>query len=187
MISFCYGCCSKNIPANQSSKDFSFTCQEALQIFESNLLAEVPISRGPEPVIEYLSGLEGFYRNKDWDFGNGSVRFNAKNASLFGKHLVDDRSLFLLNYSLRKDGFDAWSLFQAIYFFDSKEDKDDVVKALYKTLYDDLDIEIIDKYDIERKGYDRIHLPCGSGFNFKHGDFGDRHVIDILWVPDVTQ
>jgi len=162
-------------------------CQIAMSIFEKEFLSSCPISNGAADVINYLEGFQGFNRNEKFDHENGSVRFNAKDASIYGYPVLDEKSLFLLNYSSDLRGYESCILFQAIYFFEEKEDKDAVLNKMEKVINEDLKLGKEIKFTLANEPYKRFYLPCGSGFNLKHGKVGDKFVIDILWAREASK
>lgn len=174
---------NKQIVNNETKSD----CQIAMSIFEKEFLSTCPISNGAEDVINYLEEFQGFNRNEKFDFGNGSVRFNAKDAFIYGYPVLDEKSLFLLNYSPNLRGYESWILFQAIYFFERKEDKDAVLNKMEKVINEDLKLGKEVKFTLANEPYERFYLPCGSGFNLKHGEVDDKFVIDILWVREASK
>ena len=174
---------NKQIGNNETKSD----CQIAMSIFEKEFLSTCPISNGAEAVINYLKEFQGFNRNERFDFGNGSVRFNAKDASIYGYPVLDEKSLFLLNYSPNLRGYESWILFQAIYFFERKEDKDAVLNKMEKVINEDLKLVKEVKSTLAHEPYARFYLPCGSGFNLKHGEVDDKFVIDILWAREASK
>jgi len=136
---------------------------------EEILYMSCPVQEGPQAVISYLENKPDYIRNKQFDKGNGSVRFNAKNARFEGYELVDEKSVFLLNYHIQKDEF---SLFQAIYFFKNEEDKNIVYSKIAEFLKNEASFNHDLKSDIRGKSYDRYYLPDGSGFNLKRYNSG---------------
>ena len=94
----------------------------------------------------------------------------------------------MLNYYTNEDNKPTFSLFQAIYYFKSEEDK----KQIYEKIIDLLDnkLKLIPKImtTINYEPYLRYNLPCGSGFNLKQTkNHTDKFVIDIFWVPDISK
>ena len=167
--------------------DTKSDCQIAMSIFEKEFLSSCPISNGAEDAINFLEEFQGFNRNERFDFGNGSVRFNAKDASIYGYPVLDEKSLFLLNFSPNLRGYESWILFQAIYFFERKEDKDAVLNNMEKVINEDLKLDKEVKFTSASESYQRFYLPCGSGFNFKHGEVDDKFVIDVLWAREASK
>ncbi|MEZ4960191.1 MAG: hypothetical protein R2830_10290 [Saprospiraceae bacterium] len=178
---------SCSINKQTGNNDTESDCQKAMSTFEKEFLSSCPISNGAEEVINYLGEFQGFNRNEKFDFGNGSVRFNAKDASIYGYPVLDEKSLFLLNYSPDLRGYESWILFQAIYFFERKEDKDAVLNKMEKAINEDLRLAKEVKLTLANEPYERFHLPCGSGFNLKHGEVDDKFVIDILWARETSK
>ena len=163
-------------------------CIEILKSLETNLFLSCPISESPDSVISYLAKQPTFIRNKEYDFGNGSVRFNAKNASFLQYNLVDQKSVFLLNYFNNENGKPTFYLFQAIYHFKNKEDKNQVYEKMIDLLDNQLKLLPEVMYDLNSEAYLRYYLPCGSGFNLKqYKNLTDKFFIDIIWVLDVTK
>ncbi|MBK8055921.1 MAG: hypothetical protein IPK35_22285 [Saprospiraceae bacterium] len=153
-------------------------------MFESEVLASCPISKGPSEVIKYLENLKGFQRNKEYDFGNGSIRFNAKNAKLNGFDLIDDKSLFLLNFDTNNENsYEGWWLFQAIYYYNKSGDKEIELNRILKVLNENLRLKKEIHYDGLGNPYERYTLSNETGFNLKHGSRNNQHIIDILWAP----
>lgn len=156
---------------------------EIMPIIEKDLFMSCPISKGPNHVMAYLEGIPSFVRNKEYDRGNGSVRFNAKGATFFGAALIDEKSLFLLNYRTESPN-EKLTLFQAIYFFKNEADKKVNYQRILDLLTKDLNLTYDGKHDLANNLYLRFYLPDGSAFNLKQTpDKSDKHVIDILWVP----
>jgi len=179
-----FSCSAKKQIGNTEAKS---DCQVAMATFEKEFLSFCPISKGPEEVIKYLEKYQGYKRNEKFDLGNGSIRFNAKDASIYGYPVLDDKSLFLLNYTPNSGGYESWRLFQAIYFFKKKKDKEAVLKKMEKVVGEDLNLRIEDKLTLADVPYKRVHLPCGSAFDLKHGDVDDKFVINILWAKDASK
>lgn len=172
------------------TKPSELDCPSIFAIFEKELLSSCPVSKGPQSVISYLEQFPGYYRNEKFDAVNRplrSVRFNAKQASIYAYPVLKEKSLFLLNYASNTSGYEGWTLFHTIYFFKNKADKDVVLKRMLKILKEDLNLTYEEHFTIAKESYKRFYLPCGSsGFNFKHGDWEDKHIIDILWVKDAS-
>ena len=153
---------------------------------ERELFLHCPVYDGPDSVISFLEKKPEFLRNKEYDYGNGSVRFNGKNAFFDGYPLVDDKSLFLLNYSIV--GEHKFSLFQAIYHFKNKTDKQIIYEKMINTLDNILELSKMIQYDAIGNAYNRYFLPDGSGLNFKHSPEGmEKYFIDIVWVPQANR
>ena len=182
-----FSCCQ--LPVKKTiNNELKLNCSEILTSIETNLLLSCPITKRPDSVISYLAKQPKFIRNKEYEYRNRSVRFNAMNASFGQYDLVDEKSLFLLNYFTNEDGKTTFSLFQAIYFFKSEDDKSQVYKKIIEILDDKLKLIPKVMYTMRNEAYLRYNLPCGSGFNLKQTiNWSDRHVIDILWVPDITK
>lgn len=160
-------------------------CLDALLGIQEDLFNLSPIKDGAEATISYLESLPNYIRNKEYDLGNGSVRFNAKGASVYGYELQDEKSLFLINYHIAGGHKDKIFLFQAIYYFQSEEDKKAMLKQIKYSLEGKLQLEKEIKYDAARSPYDRYYLPCGSGINLKYSKSDDeRNIIDILWIDE---
>lgn len=161
------------------------SCDKEMVILEKNIFLSCPISKGPEAVLSFLGQKSGYIRNKEFDYGNGSVRFNAKNADFLGYKLKDEKSLFLLNYFKDEQGKDTFSLFQAIYFFENEEEKNISVQNIVHLVEDELHLQSEINFTLDGKSYKRYFLPCGSGFNLKYSEIGSyNHIIDILWMPN---
>lgn len=179
-----FGCTAKIQPVINPT-DLSQNCDKEMGILEKNAFLSCPIVKGPDSVLSFLEKKSGFIRNKEFDFGNGSVRFNAKNADFLGYKLKDEKSLFLLNYFKDENGKETFSLFQAIYFFENEEDKNANVQHIVHVIEDELHLKFELNFTLDGKSYKRYFLPCGSGFNLKYSEAGsDNHLIDILWMPD---
>ncbi len=160
-------------------------CDKELIALENNAFLSCPISKGPDSVISFLTRKSGFIKNKEFDFGNGSVRFNAKNADFLGYKLKDEKSLFLLNYFKDEHGKDTFSLLQAIYFFENEEDKNISYQNIVHIIEEELHLKSEIKSTLDGKSYKRYFLSCGSGFNLKYTEAkSENHIIDILWMPD---
>lgn len=171
----------------KSTDNAYIKCSKIMPILENQVFLSCPLSKGPNAVVSHLEKLPTFVRNKDYDYGDGSVRFNARNASLFDLKLIDGKSLFLLNYHHNDKGEETFSLFQAIYFFETEEDKNLSYYKIIDLLEKKLMLTPQIKYDIAINTYQRYYLPCGSGINLKQTkDQTDKHIIDILWVPDTS-
>jgi hypothetical protein len=155
----------------------------SLRVFEREVLASCPISKGPGEVIKYLDSLEGFQRNKEYDLGNGSIRYHAKNAKINGIDLFDDKSLFLLNYNIDDQSYEGWAMFQAIYYYANLNDKENELRRILKVLEEELALKKSIYHDIYKVPYSRYTLPDGSRFNLKHGSIDNQHIINILWAP----
>jgi hypothetical protein len=157
--------------------------KDVMNEFERKVIGGCPISEGPLAVIKYLEELEGFHRNKEIDYGNGSVRFNAKNAEIYDRKLFDNKSVFLLNYNIANPTYEGWILFHTIYWFEEEEEKHSFLEYLITVFSEDLNLNKTTKSDLIGKPYSRYTLSNGSQFNFKHGSRGGKHFIDILWAP----
>ncbi|MEL6986223.1 MAG: hypothetical protein AAGK97_00175 [Bacteroidota bacterium] len=174
------------ITACHSQKEITQATASSLttiqQTFEEKALAGCPISKGPLAVIDHLEQMEGFHRNKDYDFGNGSVRFNALNTSMYGRKLVDEKSMFLLNYNVDNPSYEGWTLFHTIYWFENEQDQQNMLKDLLKMFDDTFKLTQTTQYDGLRNPYARYTLPNGTQFNFKHLNADGKYVIDLLWA-----
>lgn len=180
--------CTIKPTSNKNSVNSIRNCDKEMIVLEKNIFLSCPISKGPDSVLSFLSAKSGFIRNKEFDFGNGSVRFNAKNADFLGYKLKDEKSLFLLNYFKDEYGKDTFSLFQAIYFFEKEEDKNISVQNIVYVIENELHLKSEINSTLDGKSYKRYFLPCGSGFNLKYSEIGsDNHLIDILWMPNYAQ
>lgn len=178
-----FGCTVKIQPVINPT-DLSQNCDKEMGILEKNAFLSCPIVKGPDSVLSFLEKKSEFIRNKEFDFGNGSVRFNAKNADFLSYKLKDEKSLFLLNYFKNKQGKEVFLLFQAIYYFENEEEKNSCYENIVHIIENELHLKAEIKYTINRQSYNRYYLSCGSGFNLKHSETGsDNHIIDILWMP----
>jgi hypothetical protein len=177
---------SCSIKKQTGNNDAKSDCQIAMSIFEKEFLSSCPISNGADAVINYLEEFQGYSRNKKFDLGNGSVRFNAKDALIYGYPVLDEKSLYLLNFSPNLKGYESWILFQAIYFFERKEDKDAVLNQMKKAIIEDLKLSKEVKFTLANEPYERYYFPCGSGFNLKHGEVDGKFIIDILWARGIS-
>ena len=180
--------CSHLISKKSIENKPNNNCIEILKSLETNLFLSCPISESPDSVISYLAKQPTFIRNKEYDFGNGSVRFNAKNASFLQYNLVDQKSVFLLNYFNNENGKPTFFLFQAIYYFKNEGDKNQVYEKMIHLLDNQLKLLPEVMYDLNSEAYLRYYLPCGSGINLKQSkNLSDKSIIDILWYADVTK
>lgn len=177
------GICSCSRSMHQSvveKKD----CKQILRVIEENLFYSCPISKSPTEVISYLDNLKGFVRNKEYDFGNGSVRYNARNAKLNSSKLVDEKSLFLINHTTGRDKESKFILFQAIYYFESEAEKDLYYTKILEVLDKELQLKQEIRYDVLKNPYLRYNIPCNGGINIKQsGKRNDKYFIDVLWSP----
>ena len=168
---------SENIAVNE--------CEKTMKIIERDLFISCPFSQNPLAAVLFLDSLANFKRNKEYDYGNGSVRYNSKNAKFYNCELVDEKSVFLINYSIDPKEKPKTYLFQAIYFFKREEDKNLVYDKMITVLNKELKLKPEIRSDIENNPYFRYYLPCGAGINFKYSvNRNDMHVINILWVVD---
>lgn len=159
-------------------------CKQILRVIEENLFYSCPISKSPADVVLHLDKLEGFVRNKEYDFGNGSVRYNARNAKLNSSKLVDEKSLFLINHTTGRDKESKFILFQAIYYFESETEKNLHYTKILEVLDKELQLKHEIRYDLLKNPYLRYNIPCNSGINIKQsGKRNDRYFIDVLWSP----
>lgn len=127
----------KEIPQNQITANDSTgesRCEQIFKRIQVELFNANPISSGADSLIAYLEKAPSFIRNKKYDHGNGSVRFNAKDAEVYGYNLIDEKSLFLINYTLAGPQKNKVFLFQAIYYFENKEDQLELTQRMKKFL-----------------------------------------------------
>lgn len=177
---FLCSCTSSRQNIKAEKKD----CQQLMGIVEKYLFYSCPISKSPNEVILYLDKLNGFVRNKEYDFGNGSIRWNARNAKYHDSNLIDEKSLFLINYTIEKGKESKYILFQAIYYFESEEEKDLYYNKILVVLNTELQLKQETKYDLLNNVYLRYYIPCKSRINIKQsGKRKDKYFIDILWTP----
>lgn len=179
--------CTQKLADRTGTTHVESDCMTVLKVFEKKLISSCPISEGPEEVIQYLEQLPVFFRNEKYSGENGIVRFNAQNAQIYGYPIVDDKSLFLLNYDLDKEGYESWSLFQAIHFFEKKKDKVVLLEKMISVLEVELGLVNNTQNEVLGTPYYRYELPCGSGISVKSTDEGDKHIMDILWVRNSKQ
>ena len=182
-----FGCNSKIKPIIKPT-DLNENCIKGMVVLEKNAFLSCPIIKGPDSVISFLEKKSGFFRNKEFDFGNGSVRFNAKNADFLSYKLKDEKSLFLLNYFKNEQGKEVFLLFQAIYYFENEDDKNRCYQNIVHVIENELHLNPEIKFTLNGQSYKRYYLSCGSGFNLKHSEVGsDSQIIDILWMPEYSQ
>lgn len=173
--------CARTVQKTAAAKN---DCKHVLATVEKNLFYACPISKSPAEVVSYLDNLEGYVRNKEYDFGNGSIRYNAKNAQYYNSNLIDGKSLFLINYTIDQGKESNFMLFQAIYYFESEAEKDSHYKKMLEVLNNELQLKQEVKYDLLNNSYLRYYLPCKTAINIKQsGKQKEEHCIDILWGP----
>lgn len=183
LMSF-FACVSQVELSTNDLEERALTTTQAFNEFEKEAMGGCPISKGPLEVVDYLEGLSGYERNERFDNGNGSIRFNAEDAMINGLDLVDDKSLFLLNYNTEHPTYDGWMIFQAIYWFEKEKDYVAKYNKLVETFNMRLKLDKKIHYDILGNEYERYTLPNGSRFNLKHSDRNGKYFIDILWGPN---
>jgi hypothetical protein len=159
------GACSPSIQKSSARQD---VCKQALMAVEKKLFYSVPISKSPADVISYLDQLEGFARNREYDFGNGSVRFNAKNAKYGNSNLIDEKSLFLINYTIDQMKNPDFIIFQAIYYFETEEEKEKHFNEMLEVLNKELQLKEEVRYDLLNNLYARYYLPCKTAINLSN-------------------
>ena len=172
---------NEEIVTENSTKEKN--CADLLRRIQEELFNSNSILSGADSLISHLENSPNFIRNKEYDFGNGSVRFNSKNAKVYDYELIDEKSLFLINYNITGPDENEVFLFQAIYYFKRKEDQLNLLDRMVKFLNNETSLIKTTHYDIEGNPYNRYYLPCGSGINFKFSPKEDkRNIINILWI-----
>jgi hypothetical protein len=173
--------CSRSVHKNVEEKK---DCKQILMIVEKNLFYSCPISKSLADVILYLDKLEGFVRNNEYDSGNGSVRYNARNAKYDNSNLIDEKSIFFINHTIEQGKESKLLTFQAIYYFESEEEKDRHLNKILEVLNNELRLKQEIRYDLLNNSYLQYYLPCKIGINIKQsGKLKDKYFIDVLWGP----
>jgi hypothetical protein len=183
LISVLFACSSVN-KAGKTANSYIRIEADTMTYLEDNLFVGCPISKGANNTMAYIEGLQTFLKGIMSHERMGTVRYHAKNAKLFNAELVDEKSLFLLNFKPNSEAREI-TLFQAIYFFKKEEDKNATFQLIVKALEEGLGLTPIRNYDIEMKPYKKYYLHDGSGINLKYSSSGsDSHIINILWVEN---